>query len=184
MYSQFIQFIVDRFNDIPASVYWVLLLVFCLGTVLLLAFFGVKNGITWSARLLLLEYLFFLLSLTVLFRPVQAERIYDFTPFWSYRALLGGKNSMLIQMALNIIVFIPVGILFGCAFSRLKWWQVLLICGGFSVLIEALQFVLKRGVSEFDDVFHNVLGCAIGYGVYLVVAWVVNPRERLSKTKD
>ena len=55
----------------------------------------------------------------------------------------------------------------------MKWWKALVIGGGFSLLIEVSQFVFKRGFAEFDDVFHNVLGCAIGFGVYVMVAWLV-----------
>ncbi len=59
------------------------------------------------------------------------------------------------------------------AFGRVKWLKALAIGGGFSLLIEVLQFVFKRGFSEFDDVFHNVLGCAIGFGLYVLAAWFV-----------
>ena len=55
----------------------------------------------------------------------------------------------------------------------MKWWKVLFIGGGFSVLIETLLFLLKRGFAEFDDVFHNALGCVIGFGVYVGVRWMV-----------
>lgn len=42
-------------------------------------------------------------------------------------------------------------------------------------MIEMLQFVFKKGYAEFDDVFHNALGCLIGYGVYVGIArlWTV-----------
>ena len=62
----------------------------------------------------------------------------------------------------------------------------MLIGGGFSVLIETLQFFLKRGFAEFDDVFHNGLGCMIGFGVYVGVRWMVSAlqRRRLEKIKD
>ena len=48
-----------------------------------------------------------------------------------------------------------------------------MIGAGFSILIELLQFIFKRGFAEFDDVFHNVLGCAIGFGVYVLIARLV-----------
>ncbi len=41
--------------------------------------------------------------------------------------------------------------------------------GGLSFAIESTQYVTKTGFAEFDDVFHNTLGCVIGYGIYLVV---------------
>lgn len=73
----------------------------------------------------------------------------------------------------NVIAFIPIGLLLGGSFDQMKWWKVLLIGGGFSILIETLQFFLKRGFAEFDDVFHNVLGCMIGFGMYVVIIAIV-----------
>ena len=151
-----------------------MLLVFLVGTFLLCAFFGYRKGIKWSAALLFFEYLFLLFSLTVLFRPDQDVRTIDQIPFWSYRTVRGGEHELLLtQMIMNVLAFIPVGLLLGCAFDRMKWWKVALIGGGFSVLIETLQFMLKRGFAEFDDVFHNVLGCLIGYGVYVGMTYLI-----------
>ena len=31
--------------------------------------------------------------------------------------------------------------------------------------IELIQLVFKLGLFEFDDIFHNVLGAMIGYGL-------------------
>jgi glycopeptide antibiotics resistance protein len=42
---------------------------------------------------------------------------------------------------------------------------------GISVSIETLQFFLKRGFAEVDDVMHNIAGCVIGYGVYKLVRY-------------
>ena len=43
-----------------------------------------------------------------------------------------------------------------------------------SATIETLQFFLKRGFAEVDDVMHNMVGCVIGYGVYKLfqVSWI------------
>ena len=49
----------------------------------------------------------------------------------------------------------------------MKWWHILLIGLCFSLLIELLQLFLKRGLTEFDDVVHNVVGCMIGYWVLI-----------------
>ncbi len=139
-----------------------------------MASLGFKKGIRWSAGLLLVEYLFLLISLTVLFRTIQAERTFDFVPFWSYRTVRGGGHELLLtQMIMNVVAFIPVGFLLGCAFGKTKWRKVLLIGLAFSLLIETLQFVFKRGYAEVDDVMHNVVGCLIGYGVFVGMKWVV-----------
>ena len=65
------------------------------------------------------------------------------------------------------------------AFGKVKWWKVALIGGGFSVMIETLQFVLKRGFTEVDDVWHNVVGCVIGWGGCF---WFVNMEEVKKKS--
>lgn len=87
---------------------------------------------------------------------------YNFSPFWSYRAIENGKNDLLSENIMNVVVFIPVGLLLSCVSRRLKWWMGLLIGFGISLSIEFLQYVLKRGFSEFDDVIHNTIGCLIG----------------------
>jgi len=166
-------FITVVFRDIPTSFLVGFLVLFWVGSVLFLALFGWKKGTKWSAGLLLVEYLVLLLTLAVLTRKVHPTRPFDFTPFWSYRAIMEGVKFLSTQVIANIIAFIPIGLLLGCAFGRMKWWKALVIGGGFSLLIEVLQFVFKRGFSEFDDVFHNVLGCAIGFGVYVLAAWLV-----------
>lgn len=80
---------------------------------------------------------------------------------------------LLAQMIMNVVAFIPIGLLLGVSFPNMKWWKVLLIGVAFSILIETLQFFLKRGFAEFDDVFHNVLGCMIGYGLSAAIKYIV-----------
>lgn len=64
---------------------------------------------------------------------------------------------------MNVVVFIPVGMLIGIAFKQVSWWKALLIGCSISVTIESLQFFLMRGFSELDDVVHNTVGCLIGW---------------------
>ena len=174
------KFFIDIFQNVPTGFCVGMLLVLCVGTVLLLAFLGFRKGLRWSAVLLLAEYLVLLLVSSVLARTAQAVRSYDFMPFWSYRAIREGDEPLLVQNVMNVIAFIPIGFLLAYAFRRLRWWQVLSIGAGFSLLIEVLQFVFKRGFAEFDDVFHNVLGCAIGLGLYWAVARVI---KRVAKER-
>ena len=164
-------FITTVFRDFPTSFLVGFLVLFGVGAVLFFAFFGWKRGAKWSAGLLLVEYMVLLLALAVLTRKVLPDRIFDFAPFWSYREVLrSGKDALLTQNIANVMAFVPIGLLLGCAFGRMKWWKALAIGGGFSILIEVLQFVFLRGFAEFDDVFHNVLGCMIGYWIYIVFA--------------
>ena len=117
---------------------------------------------------MLIEYIFLIFCSTVFFRTTSELRKYDIHPFWSYKAIQDGREELLAENIMNVVVFIPVGLLLGIAFKQMTWWKALLIGCGISVTIESLQFLFKRGFSELDDVMHNTLGCLIGYGIYLI----------------
>lgn len=78
-------------------------------------------------------------------------------------------HSLYVEGLMNVLMFVPFGLLIGCAFKRVGWKKMLVASLCLSVLIEALQFILKRGFAEFDDVFHNTLGAILGYGLFLVI---------------
>ena len=111
-----------------------------------------------------------LLCSTVIFRNYNPNQAHNFTPFWSYVEIYNGDYTVqLPEKVMNLVVFIPVGLLLGSAFQRIKWWQVFATGFLVSLSIEMLQFTLKRGFAEFDDVFHNTFGCLIGYGIYKAI---------------
>lgn len=147
-------------NDVPHYIYERLLYSFCIGTVLILVFKG-KRSIRWVLSLLLIEYVFLVYWLTVISRTSVDVRKYTFMPFWSY-----DDPSLFMEIIMNILLFLPIGLLLGFVIKGLKLWQVLVIGGGLSFSIEMFQFVLMKGFSEIDDVMHNTLGCLIGFGIY------------------
>lgn len=162
MKEQFRQYIINLYHDIPQEVYEGLLSIFCMGLVVFIVWKGFKTGLRYSATLLLIEYIFILFCSTVIFRTTGATRQYDFHPFWSYN-----RPELLPENIMNVVVFIPVGVLLGFMFqgSRFKmtWWKALLIGCSISITIETLQFCFMKGFSELDDVMHNTLGCIMGY---------------------
>ena len=65
------------------------------------------------------------------------------------------------EIALNILMMIPIGALCPILFKEhtiLKTLATGVIC---SLLIEILQYVTKRGFFEFDDILHNALGACL-----------------------
>ena len=90
MRDQLSHFVIDSFDKIPTTFTVGFLVLFCIGTVVFLTSRGLKKGIRCSAGLLLVEYSFLLFLSAVVFRAVQVERTFDFTPFWSYRIVWGG----------------------------------------------------------------------------------------------
>ena len=158
MSDEFKQYIISLYQDIPQEVYEGLLSVFCIGLVVFIAWKGFKTGLRYSVALLLIEYIFLIFCSTVIFRATGETRQYDFHPFWSY-----DRPELLVENIMNVVVFVPVGLLLGIAFKQMTWWKALLIGCSISVTIESLQFFFMRGFSEVDDVMHNTLGCLIGW---------------------
>lgn len=172
MKEQLRTYIVSLIDDVPHDVYEGLLAVLCAGIVILLVWKGWRAG-KYIVKLMLMEYIFLLYSSTVLFRPIYELREYNFAPFWSYKAIEAGRVELLAENIMNVMVFVPLGILLGALMIRLtllKGFSQAFFVGLFlSASIEVLQFFCKRGFSEVDDVMHNTLGCLIGYMIFMIL---------------
>lgn len=155
-------------SSIPLYLIWGLMVVFVIGCVILVMRKGWKGGLRATAFLLLIELLFLIICTAIIFREERVERTFNLIPFDSYYHY--PENSYFIEAAavniLNVIMFIPLGLLLGCGFREMTWKKVLLIGFGISFSIELLQVFLKRGICETDDLIHNLLGCLIGFGIY------------------
>ena len=178
MSDEFKQYIISLYQDIPQEVYEGLLSIFCIGLVVFVAWKGFKTGLRYSVALLLIEYIFLIFCSTVFFRTTSELRKYDIHPFWSY-----DRPELLVENIMNVVVFVPVGLMLG-SLLRVKgsWLMVAIIGCGISVTIESLQFFLMRGFSELDDVMHNTLGCAIGFLIVAIIKgiWLLQKRYWMS----
>lgn len=162
------------YNYIPQDVYLVLLSFIALGIVITVSLKGFKNCWRICGTFFLLAYIFLIYASTVVFRVTSEERGYNFRLFWSYNAINNGKKELINETVLNVLFFIPLGVLVCVVFRNIRWWQVLLLGLCISISIELLQFYFNRGFSELDDIFHNVLGCMIGYIIYNIIYLFVN----------
>ncbi len=110
-----------------------------------------------------------ILYMTFFSRSFGVDMEYCLQPFSSYSRIANGDRFLLPQIIMNIVLFVPVGLLLKGLF--LSWdWRKVVVCGAmFSMAIELLQLVFLCGVLEVDDVIHNTLGCAIGALLFKVV---------------
>lgn len=130
---------------------------------------------------LLVEYSFLILCSTVIYRIATDDYKIDLTPFWSYAAIdAGGHDDLIKENLMNVALGVPVGFLLSFIMNRRSWWKVGLVGFFFSSVIELSQLVFKRGLCEFDDVFHNTLGCVIGYGIGVMMIVVSIQFRRLA----
>lgn len=84
------------------------------------------------------------------------------------------------NIILNILMFVPLGILLPLMFKKCEKFWVTYSIGFLSTLfLEILQFITRRGIFEIDDIFNNTLGCIIGYGIaYIILLCIKNKSEK------
>lgn len=180
MKEQLRLYVVNLYKGVSTDVYEDLFSIFCIGAILLIAFKGIKKGWKYVAGLFLVEYVFLIFCTTVIFRQYIENVGHNFNLFWSYEAIENGRKDLIAVNIMNVMVFVPIGALLGIVTSQRKkekggWkigWALALTLGVglcLSVSIEALQYFLKRGFSEFDDVFHNTMGCLIGFMIITMI---------------
>lgn len=166
------------------------LLLIILGSItvvgLLFVFFsrGVKQKGRAFAMILLIAYVILVFCTTVFLRATHAHKPFDFHLLWSYRAFLAGKNAVMAEKIMNLVLFVPVGLLSGIVLRNTKWYYVILSSFILSVIIEILQFVLNRGYAEVDDVFHNTIGAILGFGLFCSFEWMYKKILKLIPNHD
>lgn len=115
---------------------------------------------------LLINYSTLLLFFTVLGRRSLDYYRYNFDFGYSYQeVLLLGDYTLASQIYVNILMFIPVGILCGIIAKKNAVIKTLLFGTYLSFTIEVLQLVLRRGYCEFDDLLSNAIGLLIGCAI-------------------
>jgi len=79
----------------------------------------------------------------------------------------------------NLSWFVPLGLLLPVVRPKTTVLHALLTGAALSVLLEALQWLLKTGTTDVDDVILNALGALLGWALYRIVS-----RIRDSKIQD
>lgn len=131
--------------------------------------------------IVLVAYLLLVLWLTICSRKVFLQAVVEWMPFWTYSAILSeGKEYLVADIVNNVLLFLPIGVLMGLMVTQKsqKWWRgwLVVVTTGIilSVGIEGLQFVLKRGLCETDDVIHNTVGCLMGMAFIKLLTLTTN----------
>jgi glycopeptide antibiotics resistance protein len=82
--------------------------------------------------------------------------IYKYVGKWQFIRLFLG----------NIGWFVPFGMLLPVLLKRGNAFKVVALGFLFSLSIEILQFIFRKGIAELDDLILNTLGAMIGYLLY------------------
>ncbi len=108
-------------------------------------------------------YLYFILVITILGRPAEDIPQTELVPLISWYHVIFNIDRWYYvrENMLNILLFIPLGLLAG-AIWRIKAWRAFLYGLAFSLIIEVIQLTARRGYFAWDDMLHNAVGCLIG----------------------
>jgi len=128
----------------------------------------VKKKERFVVSCLLLEYLFVLICSTLVCR---GQQFYDYArlelePLWTYSAVLSHVPGVSVwDIILNVVLFIPLGFLVRLLIPTIPLWKMVGIAMLISLFIETNQYFFEKGICQFDDLMHNMIGCVIGWGL-------------------
>ncbi|OOO00011.1 MAG: hypothetical protein ATN35_09675 [Epulopiscium sp. Nele67-Bin004] len=108
-------------------------------------------------------------------RIIQYETLYNIrnmnlVPFRNISSYLGSitESYAFINIVGSTIAFIPLGYLVSIIFSNNKLGGTLVTSFAIILVIEILQFVLKIGFFDIDDIMLSLVGVLIGYGISVI----------------
>ncbi|MCJ7840053.1 VanZ family protein [Lederbergia sp. NSJ-179] len=123
---------------------------------------------------LFIGYFIMVMGVTFLNRDSTYPGGVNLTLFSSYRE---AWNSFSVRewqfLYLNILMFVPFGILlplWHARFRKARW--TIGMAAVFTLSIEAFQLLTGFGVFELDDLFNNLLGAIIGYGIIMGILMI------------
>ena len=79
-----------------------------------------------------------------------------------------------LDIMLNVILFIPLGLFFKLMFRRK--YLVILMGGIFSFIFEISQFLTCIGMFNMFDIIANTTGCVLGYVLFVFFEKIINKR--------
>ena len=122
-------------------------------------------------------YMSVIITITLINRHVRKKARTKLVLFWTIRSILDGNTTLLNEVLWNIILFIPFGLMLASLLKRKRSWAAPVIGVLISSGIELSQYMMKRGLFEFDDIVYNTLGTIVGTILFYVLL-------RAKKRKD
>lgn len=122
-----------------------------------------NNGLTVLLFIIYLVALYWILIMKLgVHFPYMQERRVSLTPFREH-VILTGENIM------NTIIFIPLGIYAGVLFKRWPVVTKLFFVFSASLLVEAIQYILRVGAFDVTDIITNTSGGIIGLIIFIIL---------------
>jgi glycopeptide antibiotics resistance protein len=92
---------------------------------------------------------------------------------------LGGAGSPIGETALNVLLFVPLGVLAPCVWPRVdRWSRAVVLSLAAAYIVEVLQGILVSGTPNIDDMLFNALGALLGFTLWRTIRAFVRRRGR------
>lgn len=99
----------------------------------------------WMLLCVLAEYMTIVVLSTIVCRFTMPFHKAELIPFWSlYAIIFHVQGAHVWEMLLNILLFVPIGVLLSLCGNN-RWWAIALIGMSFSLSIELSQFYFYKG---------------------------------------
>ena len=121
---------------------------------------------THILRYVFLTYLICVLFITLMPQDgdTEAEAKANLIPFFSViYAVNSGHTTAMYLIVLNIIMFVPMGVLLPCVFKKAApFFTTALLSLAAALTIEVIQIFLPGRAFDIDDVLFNAIGAVLG----------------------
>ena len=132
-----------------------------------------KSVLKWLFLIAAAVYVFAVIKLTFVKDGIRLEtdeyRAVLFSGINEYKAGLKSFESLMLNYAGNVAMFLPLGIFLPVFFKKLTFWKTVWLGFLFSSMIELLQYSMSSGYMDVDDIITNTLGAALGAVIFFFV---------------
>ena len=150
-------------NSLPTELFVLAGLVTFAEMLVCLHLYRAKKDKRRLAVAMMFGYAVIVMYYTLFSRPTAPQRACNLMPLWSYMENRPEMTPIYIENVMNIVLFMPFGFLGGFLFKCRKIGRIIACSICFSIIIEVLQYIFKKGFAEIDDVIHNTIGAIIGF---------------------
>lgn len=137
---------------------------------------------------------YIIILFVVLFRTSHPERSINAVPFYSIRCYLSGidlepysQRDIIIysfgftNLVGNIVLFVPLGVYFSLFNEDKRIWKNTLYVCFISLAAEMIQYILKMGIADIDDIILNTVGGFLGSVVYKILRRKLKSSEKVRR---
>ena len=143
--------------------------------------FSMKEIFIWFC---LIGYIIIVIGVTFRNRGIGKFGVVNLQLFRSYKEAWYSFNSATWRyIYLNILMLVPLGVLLPLLHKRFRKFSWLIGTALLMTLtIEIVQLATGLGIFDLDDLFNNILGAVIGYGIVMAIIMILeNKKAKLKR---